>query len=80
MNLKALLLLQPGRLIRSGVLALCVLITLLVGYLHTLTGLSYEFHVSSFCRYWLSAGSTESGLGMGWRCWLLSSGSSPTGH
>ena len=45
MNLKALLLLQPGRLIRSGVLALCVLITLLVGYLHTLTGLSYEFHV-----------------------------------
>ena len=45
MNLKALLLLQPGRLIRSGVLALCVLITLLVGYLHTLTGLAYDFHV-----------------------------------
>lgn len=45
MNLKDLLLLQPGRLIRSGILVLCVLITLLVGYLHTLTGLSYEFHV-----------------------------------
>lgn len=45
MNLKALLLLQPGLLIRSGILVLCVLITLLVGYLHALTGLAYEFHV-----------------------------------
>lgn len=45
MNLKALLLSQPGRLIRSGILVLCVLITLLVGHLHTLTGLAYEFHV-----------------------------------
>lgn len=45
MNLKALLLWQPGPLIRSGIFALCVLITLLVGYLHTLTGLAYEFHV-----------------------------------
>lgn len=45
MNLKALLLLQPGLFIRSGIFALCVLITLLVGYLHTLTGLTYEFHV-----------------------------------
>lgn len=44
MNLKVLLLLQPGPLIRSGILVLCMLITLLVGYLHTLTGLSYEFH------------------------------------
>ena len=45
MNLKALLLLQPGLLIRSGILVLCVLITLLVGYLHALTGLAYEFHI-----------------------------------
>ncbi len=45
MNLKALLLLQPGFIIRSGILVLCVLITLLVGYLHTLTGMAYEFHV-----------------------------------
>lgn len=45
MNLRALWLLQPGLLIRSGILVLCVLITLLVGYLHTLTGLAYEFHV-----------------------------------
>ncbi len=45
MNLKALLLLQPGLLSRSGILALCVMITLLVGYLHALTGLAYEFHV-----------------------------------
>ena len=45
MNLKALLLLQPGFLIRSGILILCMLITLLVGYLHTLTGLAYDFHV-----------------------------------
>ncbi|MBA3059460.1 MAG: GGDEF domain-containing protein [Gammaproteobacteria bacterium] len=45
MNLKALWLLQPGLLIRSGILVWCVLITLLVGYLHTLTGLAYEFHV-----------------------------------
>lgn len=45
MNLKALLLLQPGFLLRSGILVLCVLITLLVGYLHALTGLAYEFHV-----------------------------------
>lgn len=45
MNLKALLLLQPGFIIRSGILVLCMLITLLVGYLHTLTGLAYDFHV-----------------------------------
>lgn len=45
MNLKALLLLQPGFPIRSGILVFCVLITLLVGHLHTLTGLAYEFHV-----------------------------------
>lgn len=45
MNLKAVLLLQPGRLIRSGILGLSVLSTLLVGLLHTLTGLAYEFHV-----------------------------------
>ncbi len=30
---------------RAGILGLCVLVTLLVGYLHTLTGLAYEFHV-----------------------------------
>lgn len=45
MNFKSLLLLQPGLLAQSGILALCVLITLLVGYLHALTGLAYEFHV-----------------------------------
>ncbi|MDD5404665.1 MAG: GGDEF domain-containing protein [Sulfuricella sp.] len=45
MNLKTLLLWQPGFLIRSGILVLCVLIALLVGYLHALTGLAYEFHV-----------------------------------
>ena len=45
MNLKALLLLQPGFPIRAGILLSCLLITLLVGYLHTLTGLAYEFHV-----------------------------------
>lgn len=45
MNMKALLLCQPGFLIRSGILVACVLITLLVGYLHTLSGLAYEFHV-----------------------------------
>jgi diguanylate cyclase (GGDEF)-like protein len=45
MNLKALLLLQPGFMIRSGILVLCVLSTLLVGYLHTLTGMAFEFHV-----------------------------------
>lgn len=45
MNLKALLLWHPGLLIRSGILVLCVLITLLVGHLHSQTGLAYEFHV-----------------------------------
>jgi diguanylate cyclase (GGDEF)-like protein len=45
MKLKALLLLQPGFQTRSGILVLCLLITLLVGYLHTRTGLAYEFHV-----------------------------------
>lgn len=45
MNLTALLLWQPGFLIRTGILVSSVLITLLVGYLHTLTGLAYEFHV-----------------------------------
>lgn len=45
MNLKALLLLQPGFMIRSGILVSCMLITLLVGYLHTLSGLAYDFHV-----------------------------------
>lgn len=45
MNLKALLLSQPRLLIRSGILVSCVLTALLVGYLHALTGLAYEFHV-----------------------------------
>jgi diguanylate cyclase (GGDEF)-like protein len=45
MNVKALLLWQPGFPIRTGILVACVLITLLVGYLHTRTGLAYEFHV-----------------------------------
>lgn len=45
MKLKALLLWQPEFLIRSGILVVCVLIALLVGYLHTLSGLAYEFHV-----------------------------------
>lgn len=67
MNLKGLLLLQPGRLIRSGILVLCVLITLLVGYLHTLTGLSYEFHVFFILPVLIVSWLTESGLGMGWR-------------
>lgn len=45
MNLKASLLWQPGFFIRSGILVLCVLMTLAVGYIHTLTGVAYEFHV-----------------------------------
>ena len=45
MNLESLLLLHPGLLIRTSILVFCSLITLLVGYLHTLTGLAYEFHV-----------------------------------
>lgn len=45
MNLKALLIWQPGFLFRSGILVSSMLITLLVGYLHKLTGLAYEFHV-----------------------------------
>lgn len=45
MNFKAWLLWQPGFLIRTGILALSGLIVLLLGYLHTLTGLAYEFHV-----------------------------------
>ncbi|MDP1526303.1 MAG: diguanylate cyclase [Rhodocyclaceae bacterium] len=45
MNLKAMLLWQPASLGRSIILVLCVLITLLVGYLHMLSGLAYEFHV-----------------------------------
>lgn len=45
MNLKTLLLWQPGFLIRSGILVLCVLMTLAVGYIHTLSGLAYEIHV-----------------------------------
>lgn len=45
MKRRALLLWHPGGLIRSGILILCVLIALLVGYLHALTGLAYEFHV-----------------------------------
>lgn len=45
MNLKALLVSQPGLLIRSGILVLSVLITLLLGYLHILSGPAYEFHV-----------------------------------
>ena len=45
MNLKALLIWQPGFLFRSGILVSSMLITLLVGYLHKLTGLAYEFHI-----------------------------------
>lgn len=45
MSLKALLVSQPGPLVRSGLLVLSVLITLLVGYLHILTDPAYELHV-----------------------------------
>lgn len=45
MNWKAFLLEQPGISMRAGILIACILVTLLVGYLHTRTGLAYEFHV-----------------------------------
>jgi diguanylate cyclase (GGDEF)-like protein len=45
MNLTAILLEQPGVSMRAGILVACILATLLVGYLHTRTGLTYEFHV-----------------------------------
>ncbi|WP_295002326.1 GGDEF domain-containing protein [uncultured Dechloromonas sp.] len=45
MTLKERLLWQPSIFIRIGILMLCVLIAMLVGYVHTLTGMAYEFHV-----------------------------------
>lgn len=45
MNPKATLLWQPAASSRPALLAFCVLATLVVGYLHTLTGPAYEFHV-----------------------------------
>jgi hypothetical protein len=45
MNLEAILLEPSSVSMRTGILVACVLTTLLVGYLNTLTGLSYKFHV-----------------------------------
>ena len=45
MNLKAILLEQPGVSMRTGILLACIAATLSVGYFHTWAGLRYEFHV-----------------------------------
>lgn len=36
---------QPSFVVRTGIVVASVLVTLLVGYLHLLSGLAYEFHV-----------------------------------
>lgn len=36
---------QPSFVVRTGIVVASVLVTLLVGYLHFLSGLAYEFHV-----------------------------------
>lgn len=40
-----LLVWQPGVPVRAGIVAAGLLATLLVGHIHTLTGLAYEFHI-----------------------------------
>ena len=45
MNLSKALLLQPGVLVRTGIFVFSLALAFGIGYLHTLTGLAYEFHV-----------------------------------
>lgn len=45
MTPRDLLVWQPGSWVRSGIVAAGLLATLLVGYIHTWSGLAYEFHV-----------------------------------
>lgn len=45
MTPRDLLVRQPGILVRSGIVAAGLVATLLVGHIHTWTGLAYEFHV-----------------------------------
>lgn len=45
MKLREALLWQPRMLARTGIFVIALAFTLGVGYLHTLTGLAYEFHV-----------------------------------
>lgn len=45
MKIREALLWQPGAIARKGIVAAMLALALGVGYLHTLTGLAYEFHV-----------------------------------
>ena len=45
MNLSKTLLLQPSVQVRTGIFTLALALAFAIGYLHTLTGLAYEFHV-----------------------------------
>lgn len=46
MRIREALLWQPGANARKGIIAVTLALALGVGYLHTLTGLAYEFHVA----------------------------------
>jgi len=45
MNAKRLILWKPGIAVRGALFAACIALTLLVGYIHYLFGLAYEFHI-----------------------------------
>ena len=45
MRIRKALLWQPGASARKGIVGAMLALALCVGYLHTLTGLTYEFHV-----------------------------------
>ena len=56
MKLSKALLLQPGALMRTGIFVLSLALAFAIGYLHTLTGLAYEFHVMFVLPVLIAAG------------------------
>lgn len=63
MKLSKALLLQPGVPARMGIFVLTLALAFAIGYLHTLTGLAYEFHVMFVLPVLIAAGFVGSRAG-----------------
>lgn len=74
MRIRKALLWQPGAKARKGIVAAMVALALGVGYLHTLAGLAYEFHVLFVFPVVITAWYVGARAGMGWRYWPPHSG------
>lgn len=63
MKLSKALLLQPDTLMRTGIFLLSLALAFAIGYIHTLTGLAYEFHVMFVLPVLIAAGFVGSRAG-----------------